>query len=133
MAREMKTGQAYARSGVADHGAETIIRLLRAQGHRDELGRGVPDPAAGPPTGPPVTARLNHGRWIGDCNSRDATRNRTCLNAQLLHPGDPRFFCVECFNEAAGGAWRPVAWPPDRAVVESPLLALPAPEQNWAP
>jgi hypothetical protein len=128
-----KTGKDYVRPGVADRGAATIIELLRARGHLDELGQPVPDPTLGAPTGSGVVARLNHGRWLGDCNLQDTIRGRTCLNAQLLDPDDPRFFCVECFNGANGGRWRPVTWPANRAGIEAQLEARQQPEQNWEP
>lgn len=128
-----KTGKDYARPGVPDRGAATIIDLFRARGHQDEFGRGVPDPTDAPPVGASVMARLNHGRWIGDCGLDDAVRERRCLNAQFVDPDDPRFFCVECFNAANGGRWRPVTWPANRALVEAELESLPVPEQNWEP
>jgi hypothetical protein len=124
---QIKDGKEYVRDGVADAGAATIIDLRR------KAGMFLPDPAAGAPTGAAVLARLNHGRWIGDCNLWDESQNRTCLNAQFLDEGDKRFWCVECFNVANTGRWRPVTWPASRATVEAPLADLPAPEQNWEP
>lgn len=132
MAR-IKDGKDYIRGGLVDRGAATIIELLRARGHRDEFGRPVPDPAPGALTGPAVAARLNHGRWIGDCNLPDSTRGRTCLNAQFVDDADQRFFCIECFNQDNAGRWRPVTWPADRAAVEAAVADLPTPEQNWTP
>jgi hypothetical protein len=114
--------------GVADRGAATIIDLYRKKGHQ------VPEPSDPDPVlAPVVKARLNHGRWIGDCGLPDAARQRVCLNAQYVDPDDTRFFCVECHNADCGGAWRPVLWPADRAAVEAPLEGLPAREQNWTP
>lgn len=116
--------------GRPDTGAHSIIDLLHAWGHP------VPEPASGAPAGPPVLARVNHGRWIADCHLRITTgpwAGQRCHNAQYVHPDDPRFFCVTCHNAEVGGRWRPVTWPPDPAAIEATLEGLPIPEQNWQP
>lgn len=122
----------YARlHGRPDSGARSVIDLLRSRGTP------VPEPSPGPPVGPPVEARVNHGRWISDCDlvvpSGHLRAGERCRNAQYVHPDDPRFFCVSCHNAAVDGCWRPVRWPPDRAAVEAALERLPVREQNWPP
>jgi hypothetical protein len=107
--------------------ATTIIEIKRHHGHF------VPDPEPEDAADPDVVARVDHGRWIGDCNLWDAARGWTCLNAQAIDPDDERFFCIACHNAEVDGRWRPVVWPADVAAVEVPLESLPVPEQNWTP
>jgi hypothetical protein len=107
--------------------ATTIIEKKRHGGTY------VPDPVAEEVGDPEVLARVDNGRWIGDCNLWDAPHGWTCLNAQALDPDDQRFFCVACANDAVGGRWRPVTWPANIAAVEATLEGLPVPEQNWTP
>lgn len=74
-----------------------------------------PAPADGLPI---VAAVVNHGRWIAECPA--------CSSAQLVRPDDPRFWCVECRNASAGGAWLRIVWPDDAAAAEHFLLERPA-------
>lgn len=111
-------------------GASTILEMKRRGGFY------LPDPEPAQGGDPAVLARVDHGRWIGDCDlpdPSDAEPERICRNAQALDPDDPRYFCVACANAAVSGRWRPVTWPPDPAAVEAPLEGLPADEQNWTP
>jgi hypothetical protein len=110
-----------------DPGARLVLELRRL------AGQPIPEPATGPPVGPPVLARVDHGRWMGDCDLQDVARKRVCRSAQYLHPDDRRLYCSTCTNQAVGGRWRPVLWPADRAAVEAPLGGLPPREQNWRP
>lgn len=110
-----------------DTGAHLLVDLRRASG------RPIPEPAAGPPVGPPVMARVDMGRWLGDCDLDDPIRKGVCRAAQYLHPDDRRFYCHICNNQAVGGRWRLVVWPPDRGAVEGPLDGLPPRDQNWRP
>jgi hypothetical protein len=107
--------------------ATTIIEIKRRSGGV------VPDPAAEQGGDPVVVARIDQGRWIGDCNLWDAPHGWTCLNAQAVDPADERFFCIACHNAAVAGRWRSVSWPADVAAVEAPLEGLPVSEQNWTP
>ncbi len=114
----------------ADHpdpGARLVLEL------RQLTDRPLPEPAAGAPVGPPVVARVDHGRWVGDCDLQDTARKRVCRGAQYVHPDDRRFYCSTCHNGIMGGRWRLVVWPADRAAVEAPLDGLPPREQNWRP
>lgn len=75
---------------------------------------------------PPVQARIDQGRWLADCP------NSYCTNAHMIDLDDPRFFCTACGNQAAGGEWLHVEFPPDRAAIERTLLRRPRPEnRNW--
>ena len=109
--------------------ATTIIEITRDTAT-------VPDPAPDAPTTPAVVARINFGRWIGDCGltrTSGPLTGQTCWNAQVVDDDDPRFYCVDCHNEQLGGVWREVEFPADLAAVESPLEALPEHAQNWEP
>lgn len=106
--------------------AEAIIDLFR------EKGVTVPEPSS-TIGGTPVIAYINHGRWIGDCGLYDASRERTCQNAQLVDADDARFYCVICFNDAIGGQWRSITWPENPEFIEESLAELPINEQNWTP
>lgn len=116
----------YVTPGKLDTGARSVIDRVRS------LDYPVPEPADGDPTGPPVVARINHGRWIGDCNGFDLRTSLKCLNAQFVHPDDHRFFCIVCFNNDNDGKWRPVTWPGNKDEIEQSLDGLPIPEQNWS-
>lgn len=73
-----------------------------------------------------VAAEVNAGRWIVRCPD--------CAGAQLAFENDPHFLCVDCGNQAIGGAWRPVSWPADRAEIEAVLLRRPDREtRSWRP
>jgi hypothetical protein len=111
--------------------ATTILEIKRRGGLSG--GVFVPDPEPEQGGDPIVVARVDWGRWVGDCNLWDAAKGWTCRGAQAVDPDDPRFFCIACHNAAVGGRWRPVTWPADIAAVEAPLEALPVPEQNWTP
>jgi len=50
-----------------------------------------------------VVARIDHGRWIADCE---------CKGAEYVDPGEPVFFCLSCLNAAHNGRLRPVRFPP---------------------
>ena len=106
--------------------ARYAIEAKRAKGEH------IPEPV-GEITGEPVLARVDHGRWIGDCNRYDPAKNRICRGAQLVTPDDRRFWCVCCFNADNAGHWRPVVWPDDPPDVEQSLGGLLAPDQNWMP
>lgn len=73
-----------------------------------------PAPAEGFPT---VCATVNHSRWVCECPF--------CSSAQLARPDDPRFWCVECRNASAGGAWLLIVWPGDAAAAAAALAQRP--------
>lgn len=113
--------------GFVDPGARLVLELKRLQGWP------VAEPVPGDPVGPPVMARVDHGRWLGDCDLDDPLRKRVCRAAQQLHPTDRRFYCCTCANASVDGRWRTVVWPADPPTVEQPLQGLPPAQQNWRP
>ena len=109
--------------------ATTIIEIARD-------GTTIPDPMPSPPTDPTVMARINYGRWVGDCGltrTSGPLAGQVCANAQFVDDDDPRFYCIDCANEQLGGVWRTVTFPADLGAVETPLDGLAANEQNWEP
>lgn len=75
--------------------------------------------------GPNVYARIDHGRWIGDCP------NPHCSGAELVDLDDLRFFCLYCFNEAWDGSWLFVFMPRNWPEIAASLEERPVHEQNW--
>jgi hypothetical protein len=53
--------------------------------------------------GAEVAARIDHGRWIADCE---------CGGAEYVDADDPVFFCFSCENQAHASQLRPVRFPP---------------------
>lgn len=75
-----------------------------------------------------VRAFVNHGRWIVQCPF--------CPSAQIACDADRRFWCVDCHNQAVGGAWLRVVWPSkrQRELIEALLLQRPdVRTRNWLP
>jgi hypothetical protein len=100
-------------------GASACLERLRGQGMQ------LPGPAQGPPTGTPLEAVVNQGRWVVECD--------VCSSAQLTDPDDRRFFCVRCLNAQNQGRWRPVTWPEVIAAIEQALEARPDEgTRNWS-
>lgn len=127
MGRILQAADLYDRPELGEpyQNAETIIRLKR------RAGRTVPDPAPRRAGDPDVTARIDHGRWLGDCGLDDPATGARCANAQAVDESDRRWFCIACHNAALGGRWRRVAWPAEIADVEAPLGDVAAPQQHW--
>lgn len=67
---------------------------------------------------------VNDGRWIIQC---------PCGGAQNAYAGQRRFFCVDCLNEAHGGAWVKVHWPKDHSAIDEVLAPRPIGNQHWVP
>ena len=55
----------------------------------------------------PVKARVDHNRWIADCE---------CGGAEYVDPDEPIFFCFSCDNMAFNNMLRPVIFPGKRAM-----------------
>lgn len=89
-------------------GCGTVAEWIRKAAGRMELrvAEGV--------SGDPVTARVDHGRWIADCE---------CRGAEYVDPEEPMFWCFSCQNLANGGKARPVKFPDGkkRAKIEKGL------------
>jgi hypothetical protein len=62
----------------------------------------------------PVEARIDHGRWIADCDQ--------CGGAEYVDPDNPLFYCFSCRNKAHKGAARPVIFPVNREEIDAALL-----------
>lgn len=68
-----------------------------------------------------VPARVNHGRWLTDCQA--------CYEGVLTHPEWKIACCGNC-----GAVYRDVIFPPDIAEITRILLERPKREtQNWEP
>jgi hypothetical protein len=80
-----------------------------------------------------VSARINHGRWLVDCDG--------CNSALVADLGQLAFMCVECGNSNNDGKWRRVTVPKNRKAIETELLKRPmngrnpaeAVNRNWEP
>lgn len=80
--------------------------------------------------GPVVIARVNHGRWIGDCP------DFACGGAEFVSFENPVFFCCACRNAMVGSDYLPVDEPGPgvRQEIEAYLRARPQPQsRNWHP
>lgn len=88
-------------------GAELVYRWIEYR-----MGRRVPLPAETLTGVPPVYARINQNRWIGDC---------VCGSAAVVSPDDPRWSCTEC-----GYGWVLMVVPTaeERAGIEAELMAI---------
>jgi len=73
--------------------------------------------------GQPLKARVNHGRWIVDCE---------CLGAEFAWE-EGIFMCLSCFNASHKHQYRPVIFPKNRKAIELLLLPRPVPYRNWYP
>ena len=92
----------------------------------------LPEPT-GDNTAGQVAARINHGRWLGDCGG--------CNSALVIDLSEPVFMCVECANAGNEGRWFAVTVPRNRKAIEDELLKRPwngrnpseAVNRNWEP
>lgn len=66
----------------------------------------------------PVSARVDFGRWLADCE---------CGGAEYVDPEEPTFFCNSCGNSELNGELRTVIFPSEAtmAAIEKTLLARP--------
>lgn len=84
----------------------------------------------------PVSAIINafELRFPGNWHSRWLVQCPDCGGAEEADPDEPQFFCLSCYNMAAGGRWRPVLYPRARARIEALLLARPDRRmRSWLP
>jgi hypothetical protein len=80
-----------------------------------------------------IAARINHGRWIVDCQG--------CNSALVVDLSELVYMCVECGNAANEGKWLKVILPKNRSAIEAELLKRPwngrnpaeAVNRNWSP
>lgn len=87
-------------------GAELVY--LWAETH---LHRRVAVPTDTVPDHPGLYARIDDGRWLGECDA--------CGSAWIVSVHDPRFGCVMCLRD-----WVPLILPEDVAAAEAEALAL---------
>jgi hypothetical protein len=116
----------YAEDEFSAHTLPAWLDALDARAAQAGIPR-PPRPVGEAPAAPPVTARMNYGRWIADCE---------CHAAVLLFRGEQAgrwFWCPACGNAGAGGKLRPVVWPPDRERIDRDMATLPAAVANWDP
>ncbi|KKN16962.1 hypothetical protein LCGC14_0970790 [marine sediment metagenome] len=71
----------------------------------------------------PLKARVNHGRWLVDCE---------CAGAELAFE-EGLFICLSCFNLEHGHKYRPVIFPKHRKAIELALMSRPVVNRNWEP
>lgn len=100
-------GRAFAKSWLAKSGLLELVPQMDAE-----------------PTGKPVNAEVNHGRWICNCE--------TCHGAEVVDPADPFFFCLSCLNKDNDHNLRPVMFPAGMQRIEAVLLERKeARQRNW--
>ena len=65
-------------------------------------------------TAPPVYARIDHGRWLADCE---------CGGCEYVEEGQP-FLCFSCGNSRDSSRFRPVIFPKpaEKKLIEKTLL-----------
>lgn len=103
--------------------------LEHSQRHPSSVGDMTP-PAPGVALGVTVEARVNGGRWIGDCPTDG------CAGAEYVNLDELLFFCCECRNAAFDYHPIPVEAPAEKArtQIEAYLVARPVPAtRNWLP
>ena len=70
---------------------------------------------------PPVLARVNHGRWVIDCE----------CNGAVLAFDEGIFMCGSCFNAGHKHQYRRHVFPRSRKTIELALLQRPEINRNW--
>lgn len=86
-------------------------------------------PTVGTLIGLEARAEVNHGRLIARCP------DAYCSGAEYVTRGRPVFWCDECQNRPAGGAYISVEFPTDADLerASSILSVRPLAAQNWRP
>ncbi len=80
-------------------------------------------PQTGIDDNPPVLARVNHGRWVVDCE----------CNGAVLAFDEGLFMCGSCFNAGHKHKYRRHIFPKARKAIELALLQRPELNRNWYP
>ena len=70
-----------------------------------------------------VKARVNHGRWIVDCE---------CRGAEFAFD-EGLFMCQSCYNAGHKHQYRRLVFPKNRKGIEMELIQRPEPNRNWYP
>ena len=69
----------------------------------------------------PVTAHVNHGRWLVTCE---------CGGAEYVWE-EGLMMCMSCLNAGYGHRLRRTVFPKSRTKIEGLLLVRPIPNRNW--
>ena len=96
--------------------AYKLTRIIPAMGKRLLPQNGISD-------ADPVKARVNHGRWIVDCE---------CKGAEFAFE-EGLFMCQSCFNANRKHQYRRLIFPKNRKGIEMELIQRPEPNRNWYP
>lgn len=83
--------------------------------------RHLDTPFTGRVRGTAVTAQVDHGRWIAQCE---------CGGAEYVDPQEKIFYCFSCGNSTLNGDGRPVEFPANRIDIEAELLTRDVDEQR---
>ena len=89
-----------------------------------KMGKRLDTPINGKPTGKPVYAELNFGRWIARCQN--------CKGAEDVEPNEPIFYCFSCGNYVNSGKPRRVIFPKDREEIEKEIMKRPIKSRGGA-
>lgn len=104
-------------TGNLQHGPYEAYRLatiLPLMGKHRLMAPGVADMA-------PLKARVNHGRWVVDCE---------CAGAELAFE-EGLFMCLKCFNLKHNHRFLPVVFPRNRQTIETELMRRAIANRNW--
>lgn len=109
-------------------GATEFARMVASRSRRPLPGV---DDFAGPPVAATVESFRVQGvfwrsRWGAHCRLVYGAGASAieCGGYEDVDLADPRFMCFSCWNEAAGGVWRRVVFPPEAERVEIEALLL---------
>ena len=80
-------------------------------------------PQGGIDESPPLKARINHGRWLVDCE---------CGGAELAFEAGI-FMCLSCYNATHKHQYRRFVFPKSRHAIETALLQRVEINRNWFP
>lgn len=80
-------------------------------------------PEGGISDAPPIKVRVNHGRWLIDCE---------CSGAELAF-NESIFMCMACCNGNHKHQYRRLVFPKNRRGIEMELIQRPEPNRNWYP
>lgn len=80
------------------------------------------------PSGPPVYAQVQWGRWVANCE---------CGGQENVSKEEPFFFCMSCFNGSNTPdhkdrhAVRPVIFPAETETIETLLMERDTDKRHW--
>ena len=123
---ETAHGYRIAQLGLHGRAAELTLHAKDRGGlFENERLPGPPAVPHGVAVGNSIPAWVSYGRWIVQC---------ACGCAQIVSRVDPRAYCPNCLNLAAGGMFRPVVFPPEADAIEAILSRRHYDvNRNWLP